>query len=343
MRPARPHSGFTLLEMSIVLTIIAVILGGLVVMTTASIQKKAIQETYDKQKAIQQALLNYRIAQARIPCPADVTQATTAAYFGTEAAGAGGCMGGTPAANSSHTNQTLTGDTTSGSAAIINMSATNLSMLGLAVTGSGIPAGAYIASVDSPTQITLSAAATATAGGDSLNLIDFVEGMVPTKALRLPDEYAFDGWGNRMMYAVDVRLTASNAFTNIPDNDQTTRMQIQDASDSVKNNRAIYVLLSFGPDGHGAYPRIGGSTRIFTGSTNTDEWQNCDCTATVATAFDGVFVQKMGTQNPANALDTFDDIVVYSTRSGMAAPSDGVCSTKPTISGGGFESAGVGR
>ena len=42
---------------------------------------------------------------------------------------------------------------------------------------------------------------------------NFVIGMVPTKTLRLPDDAAIDGWGRRIAYVVDNRLTATNAFT----------------------------------------------------------------------------------------------------------------------------------
>jgi hypothetical protein len=65
---------------------------------------------------------------------------------------------------------TVTGDTTNGSNVITNLSSTTALRYGQTITGSGIPAGAYIASVDSATQITLATGknATATAGGVTL-------------------------------------------------------------------------------------------------------------------------------------------------------------------------------
>ncbi len=143
-RAGRRASGFTLLELSIVLTIIAVMLGGAVAMFTAYSAKTTREDTDQRMRIVENALLNYRRANNRIPCPADITLATSVANFGIEAATAGTCTGGTPAANFSSGNS--------------------------------------------------------------------VAGGVPTKTLQLPDEYAFDSWGRRIMYAVDKRFTANNGF-----------------------------------------------------------------------------------------------------------------------------------
>ena len=50
----------------------------------ASLQKGAMQETQMKLKAIQKALFDFRIANNRIPCPADVTLALTDPNFAIE-------------------------------------------------------------------------------------------------------------------------------------------------------------------------------------------------------------------------------------------------------------------
>ena len=99
MKRKLERAGFTLLELSIVLAIIAVIATGSLTMFTASLQERQWQDTQDKLKAIQTALYNFRLANNRIPCPADVTLATTDPNFGVEAANPGTCTGGTPAAN----------------------------------------------------------------------------------------------------------------------------------------------------------------------------------------------------------------------------------------------------
>lgn len=151
------------------------------------------------------------------------------------------------------------------------------------------------------------------------------EGMVPTKTLRLPDDYAFDGWGRRIMYAVSTAMTQQNAFITIPASDGTTRMTVNDASAHAITTMAAYVLASLGTYGHGAYPRGGGSTPINYGTTNTDHRNNCDCDINaVWTGFDGVFVQKTPTQDPTtpNYTNDFDDIVVYGTRNSLRSPTE---------------------
>ncbi len=66
---------------------------------------------------------------------------------------------------------TLTGGTTtSGSATVADISSTTGASAGDPVSGSGIPDGAAVQSVDSPSQITLSEDATATASGVTLTL-----------------------------------------------------------------------------------------------------------------------------------------------------------------------------
>lgn len=233
--------GFTLLEMSIVLVIIGVVTGGIMVVFSKSIERRQAQETQVKMQAIQQALLDYRRAFGRIPCPADVTLSLSSASFGTESSNSGNDCAG---AN----NVVLTASTV------------------------------YL-------------------------------GMAPVRALRLPDGMAIDGWGRRIMYAVDKNLAATDAFSTVAISDATTRLTIKDAGAATKTASAVYVLLSYGPNGHGAYPRSGGS-RIANNSGAADELENCNCNSSAATGtLNATFVQKPAT------LDAYDDVVAYSLRS----------------------------
>ena len=84
--------GFTLLEMSIVLAIIGVIISGGMTIFSASLQKRQLQETQFKLKAIQKALYDFRIINNRLPCPADVTLALNSTNFGVEGATPGSCI-----------------------------------------------------------------------------------------------------------------------------------------------------------------------------------------------------------------------------------------------------------
>src|SRR5271170_4492428 len=96
---ASPRAGFTLLELSIVLVIIAVVAGMFINMGTSVIATVRLSSTQQKMKANDDGLMQYRTANDRLPCPADLTLATTNTNYGLEAATPGTCTGGTPAAN----------------------------------------------------------------------------------------------------------------------------------------------------------------------------------------------------------------------------------------------------
>lgn len=67
------RNGFTLVEIAIVLAIIALILGaGLTVLSVQQDQRK-IEDTNDKLKAAQEALIGFAIANGRLPCPASAS------------------------------------------------------------------------------------------------------------------------------------------------------------------------------------------------------------------------------------------------------------------------------
>src|SRR4051812_45751196 len=116
--------GFSLLEMSVVLLIIGVIVGSGVEMLPGVMQNHMAQETAAREQAIQTALLNYRVAFNRLPCPAGVTVATTDINFGVAAANPGSCRLGTPTAEFTPISVVVTGDTTTGSTTILNVSST---------------------------------------------------------------------------------------------------------------------------------------------------------------------------------------------------------------------------
>jgi prepilin-type N-terminal cleavage/methylation domain-containing protein len=109
--PPETQRGFSLLELSIVLIIAAVILGmgfttGVSVLTTAR-----LSGTQRKMNFIEQALMQYRTATDRLPCPGDLTLAPGSPNYGFEAANPGTCVGGTPAPNFTGTGVTNTFET----------------------------------------------------------------------------------------------------------------------------------------------------------------------------------------------------------------------------------------
>ncbi len=156
------------------------------------------------------------------------------------------------------------------------------------------------------------------------------QGMVPTQSLHLSDDYAFDGWGRRIMYTVNKDLTQAGAFNIVNGYDPTTRITIKNEQGVANTILAGYVVLSYGANGHGAFPRKGGATRVNSGSINTDELDNCNCDSNAAdTGLNSSFVQKDIALNPANSLDAFDDLLVYGTRVDMILQSSMAWSLGP--------------
>jgi prepilin-type N-terminal cleavage/methylation domain-containing protein len=87
-------SGFSLVEMAIVLFIVALLLGGLLPTISSQIEQKNRTETRKQLDEIQQALLGYAIINKRFPCPADKSIPTipgTANNAGLQAGVPGAC------------------------------------------------------------------------------------------------------------------------------------------------------------------------------------------------------------------------------------------------------------
>ncbi|HEU5046989.1 MAG TPA: 6-bladed beta-propeller [Rickettsiales bacterium] len=102
---SRQRAGFSLVELSVVLLIIALITGMAVSSGISVIASARLTATYKKMDAIEQALLAFRKANDRLPCPASLTLLPSDLKYGYEAGstsgtvGNGACTGGTPAAN----------------------------------------------------------------------------------------------------------------------------------------------------------------------------------------------------------------------------------------------------
>jgi prepilin-type N-terminal cleavage/methylation domain-containing protein len=72
-----PQTGFTLVEMAVVLAIVALLLGGLLPTISGQIDQQHRRETKKQLDEIQQALIGFAIVNGRLPCPATATTATT--------------------------------------------------------------------------------------------------------------------------------------------------------------------------------------------------------------------------------------------------------------------------
>lgn len=87
------QTGFTLIEMAIVLVISGLLLTAVLSVGNAQLQSARISSTKQKQEAVRLALINFITRNNRLPCPAIAGLAPAAAGYGAEAATPGTCAG----------------------------------------------------------------------------------------------------------------------------------------------------------------------------------------------------------------------------------------------------------
>ncbi len=82
MKSAMPkmYLGFSLVEMAIVLTIVALLLGGLLPTISSQIEQGRRAETRKQLDEIQQALVGYAIINGRLPCPTTTADPSNVNY-----------------------------------------------------------------------------------------------------------------------------------------------------------------------------------------------------------------------------------------------------------------------
>ncbi len=124
-------------------------------------------------------------------------------------------------------------------------------------------------------------------------------GMAPVRTLNLPDNYAFDGWGSRILYAVT--LTQAQAGFYVSGNGGVGIVDYNGATLITPPNRQDYALVSGGEENDGYYG-MGGALRSNCTSASNKERQNCD----MNTVFR--YSEIVESTNPNNY---FDDYVVY--------------------------------
>lgn len=96
---ASAEAGFSLIELSLVVVIMAILLSMILPQATLNQERRRNAQLLDQLNTIETALLNYRKRNGRLPCPANGALLQTAADYGIEGAPVGGCTSGSPAAN----------------------------------------------------------------------------------------------------------------------------------------------------------------------------------------------------------------------------------------------------
>jgi type II secretory pathway pseudopilin PulG len=137
-----------------------------------------------------------------------------------------------------------------------------------------------------------------------------VEGTVPVRTLGLPDTFMYDGWGRRFAYAVPVVATDIDAFRTLR-LDNNYYLAVYANGGFTRTDGIIYMLLSYGPLGHGGYLSTG--VRYNGHSTNQNEKMNCHCDQNAnETGYTASYLQRPRSENPTEG--TFDQIITYKTR-----------------------------
>jgi len=143
-----------------------------------------------------------------------------------------------------------------------------------------------------------------------------VAGGVPFRDLGLPEEYAIDGFGRRMIYMVDQRVTQTEGCLEIQNNQKTGILALSSDSDFTTNtyDHTMWALMSYGADGQGAMGIQGSelnhsleepikTKRLKTGNTDPSTLSNAFYDASQDTVY-----SPKGLVNKART-STFDDIV----------------------------------
>lgn len=99
MKTLSHKSGFSLMEMTVVLTVLAIISTMAIGLYQERDYSNKVAETKKRMAVVEQTIMNYRNVNNRLPCPANATVANGGVNFGYEGQTPGSCMDGTPTAN----------------------------------------------------------------------------------------------------------------------------------------------------------------------------------------------------------------------------------------------------
>lgn len=123
-------------------------------------------------------------------------------------------------------------------------------------------------------------------------------GAVPSEALRIPNRYTLDGWGNKIVYAIDkfhvVKYKTEGKISGWLDQTTPANIQINSGIASNIRNEVIFTLISNGSNGLGAY----GGFAVKQNPLPTNEFE-----------LDNIF-KPLGIDNIFN-INAEDDIIRY--------------------------------
>lgn len=226
-------AGFSLLQLSIILTVGALMLAATLPGGAGDDAAKA-RITLERMQKIEAATQAFMVANQRRPYPSDLTAALTSSAYGKEAAP----IAYLTAAETTHftsaglnklhnyvlNSSTLTVNSGTNNGIYKNwlVAAANTSMSDTA------PPLTWVQAITSSTTLTINnkGKANIPSGANTYFRNPVITGGVPTKALGLPDEYGIDGYGRRIMYMVDARVTTNYGCMTLQNNRQRGAVQL---------------------------------------------------------------------------------------------------------------------
>jgi prepilin-type N-terminal cleavage/methylation domain-containing protein len=275
--------GFSLLEMSIVLVVIAGITAAAATMGGPMIESAKRTQTNNKLDTIEKALLAFRGVNNRLPCPADATVLPADAnnVYGVEGDSATSCQ------------STSVYDGTSGVRT---------------TTASPGPSANY---KDAATNVVEGAVPVKT-----LNLPE--DFMYDGWGHKFAYAVNYKLTAISAMLNESISDQAKIVVQDATGASRTNHLYSSTPSNLYTPDEAVYALVSYGMDGHGGYRRDGGreSNTGTVVAIDADELKNCHCGLNgVETTYAANYVQK-------ELTPSFDNIVRYKVRAQMAGYDD---------------------
>lgn len=272
-REAHRCSGFSLLEMSIVVAILSIMAVAGLEMSAAFLSSTAYQNTQSTENTIDTALVKYRFVYGRLPCPARLDLAISDSNYGKEdcSSNVASLPGGI--AYVDITNGGINYNDGGSGAGIFTVTFNDAST-GSATGATGtahIDASGVIeyVTIDDPgygykvgDSITLDTSASSTGSGvaASITVSPIRVGGVPVRDLNLPLNTVLDGFSGKLLYYVSGDLTDTTKFATSEAVIQARSGPLAEpctGSCSVSALGVAYAIISTGSDQRGAYSKRG--------------------------------------------------------------------------------------
>lgn len=262
----RIQSGFTLIEMAAVIMILGIIVAAFSPLYKLHLENKARQETQASVDDISAAIGAFRAVNGRYPCPASLIATRNDLNYGRE--------------DCTNYNGVINPGTCDDGAG-----------------GSGI--------CREQSERVISYMDPFTAGTPTVNANPTVRvGMIPFKELNISEDLAYDGYDNRITYAVTENLMFDTTFRGNQGGIEIFNNAAVPASILNPPASAHFLVFSYGKNGNGAYTRNGVRIACPVGGV---EAANCDVALNAR--------YTLAQVNSTFGVNEYDDVMTYFTQS----------------------------